>query len=92
MILDGSASKQMNDDVDVRLAEEQPHLGALGRRLALLGILLREGRVRLDRLPDGVVDLAVDGRGCGFLGELAGRRRRWPRDRRIGAEEWRRSF
>ena len=37
MICEGSLSKQMNADVDVRLAEQQPHLGPLGRRLALRG-------------------------------------------------------
>ena len=34
MIFDGSLSKQMNADVDVGLADQQPHFGALGGRRA----------------------------------------------------------
>ena len=52
--------------------EEQPHLGALGRRLAHPRILLREVGVRCHALPRRIVHETVDDGRIGTFGEPAG--------------------
>ena len=70
-------------DVEVRGREQQPHLGAFGRRLPLLRVLLRERLERCHRAARPLADAAVDdghraaGRHLG--GDIPAQRRRCAR-------------
>ena len=65
-------------DVEVLLIEEKPDLGSLGRRFALVRLLLDECAERLRACPHAVVDAAVD-YGSFALGGAASRQ-----DRQLG--------
>jgi hypothetical protein len=73
--LRGVAVERNDADVDVALADDHAHFGALAGRGAFNGILLRERRVWRDVLPDGVVHAAIDDRAFGSCLELSGRNR-----------------
>ena len=78
----GVAVEHAGADVDRVLVQEDAHLGALRRRLALVGVALHEVGGRLGAQPIGFVETAVDDDGGGDAAD--GKRRTW----RNGGLDW----